>query len=112
MAALPTELYESASLDGANGLKKFRHLTIPLLSATTFYLTITGIISSFQVFGYAKVMTQGGPMDATNTLVYYIYTTAFKYYRTGYGAALSVVLFLILLVITIIQWVHNNKKED
>lgn len=112
MAALPSDLYESAALDGASKRQQFFYLTVPLLSATTFFLTITGIISSFQVFGYSKVMTQGGPLNATNTMVYYIYTTAFKYYRTGYGSAISMVLFLILLAITIVQWVHNNKQED
>ena len=101
-----------AALDGASKRQQFIYLTVPLLSATTFFLTITGIISSFQVFGYSKVMTQGGPLNATNTMVYYLYNTAFKYYRTGYGSAISMVLFLILLTITIIQWVHNNKRED
>lgn len=111
MAALPAELYEAADLDGANGRQKFWHLTIPLLQPTTFYLTITAIISSFQSFGYTNVMTKGGPIDATYTLVYYIYKSAFAYTKTGYASAIAVVLFIMLLIVTIIQWIHNNKKE-
>lgn len=111
IAGLPRDLYESAEIDGANTIQKFFKITVPLLQPTTFFLTITGIISSFKVFGYTNVMTGGGPGVATHTLVYYIYTSAFKYYRMGYGSAIAVILFLMLLVLTIIQWVHNNKRE-
>jgi len=111
IAGLPKDLYEAAEIDGANSVQKFVKITVPLLQPTTFFLTITGIIGSFKVFGYTNVMTSGGPGMATHTLVYYIYTTAFKYYRMGYSSAIAVVLFLILLVLTIIQWVHNNKRE-
>lgn len=111
IAGLPKDLYEAAEIDGANSVQKFVKITVPLLQPTTFFLTITGIIGSFKVFGYTNVMTSGGPGLATHTLVYYIFTTAFKYYRMGYSSAIAVVLFLILLVLTIIQWVHNNKRE-
>lgn len=111
IAGLPRDLYESAEIDGANATQKFFKITVPLLQPTTFFLTITGIIGSFKVFGYTNVMTSGGPGMATHTLVYYIYTSAFKYYRMGYGSAIAVILFLMLLVLTIIQWVHNNKRE-
>ena len=108
---LPRDLYESADIDGANAVQKFLKITVPLLQPTTFFLTITGIIGSFKVFGYTNVMTSGGPGTSTYTLVYYIYTSAFKYYRMGYGSAIAVVLFIMLLVVTIIQWVHNSKSE-
>lgn len=111
MAALPTDLYESAMLDGATGVQQFRKITMPLLGNTTFFLTVTGIVSSFQVFGYINVMTQGGPVDSTYVLVYYIYKLAFDYKQTGYGSAVAVVMFLILLVITVIQYIHNNKEN-
>ena len=111
ITGLPRDLYESADIDGANAVQKFLKITVPLLQPTTFFLTITGIIGSFKVFGYTNVMTAGGPGTATYTLVYYIYTSAFKYYRMGYGSAIAVVLFLMLLVVTIFQWVHNNKSE-
>lgn len=111
MSVLPSELYESAALDGATGIQQFRKLTIPLLGNITFFLTVTGIISSFQAFGYVNVMTKGGPVDATYTLVFYIYRLAFDYKQTGYGSAVAVVLFLILLGITIIQYIHNNRNN-
>lgn len=110
MASMPTELYESADLDGANGIQKFIHITIPQLKPTTFFLTITGIISSFKVFGYTNIMTKGGPGSSTYTLVYYVYTSAFKYYKFGYASAIAVILFLILLVFTVIQWRHNGDE--
>ena len=109
MASLPTDLYESADLDGANGIQKFIHITVPQLKPTTFFLTITGIISSFKVFGYTNIMTKGGPGSSTYTLVYYVYTSAFKYYKFGYASAIAVILFLILLVFTIVQWRHNGE---
>lgn len=107
---LPKDLYEAADIDGANGIQKFRSITVPLLSPTTFFLTITGIIASFKVFGTVNVMTGGGPGSATYTLVYYIYKCGFSYYRMGYGSSVAVVLFVILLIITMIQWRHNERK--
>lgn len=112
ITGLPKDLYESADIDGANAVQKFFNITVPLLRPTTFFLTITGIITSFKVFGYTNVMTAGGPGTATYTLVYYIYTAAFEYNRMGYGSAIAVILFLMLLVVTIVQWVHNNKSEQ
>ena len=95
---LPRDLYEAAEIDGANAVQKFFKITVPLLKPTTFFLTITGIISSFKVFGYTNVMTQGGPGSSTYTLVYYIYTSAFKYYKMGYASAIATVLFLIMIL--------------
>ena len=108
---LPRDLYEAASIDGATGYQQFRRLTIPLLAPTTFFLTITGIISSFKVFGQINVMTKGGPGYATYTMVYYIYKTSFSYYKMGYGSSVAVILFLIMLAITVYQWNHNKKRE-
>jgi multiple sugar transport system permease protein len=113
MAALqnvPRTLYEAATIDGANGVEKFRFITVPLLAPTTFFLTITGIIASFKVFGTVNVMTSGGPGSATYTLVYYVYKCGFTYYRMGYGSAVAVILFILLLIITLIQWNHNERK--
>ena len=108
---LPRDLYEAADIDGASGAQKFRRITVPLLAPTTFFLSITGIIGSFKVFGTVNVMTGGGPGSATYTLVYYVYKTAFTYYRMGYASAVAVILFLILLAITLIQWKHNERKD-
>lgn len=111
ITGLPRDLYEAAEIDGANPVQKFFKITVPLLKPTTFFLTITGIISSFKVFGYTNVMTKGGPGSSTYTLVYYIYTSAFQYYKMGYSSAIAVILFIMLLIVTIIQWIHNNKEE-
>lgn len=109
IAGLPRELYEAADIDGANGIQKFLYITMQLLKPTTFFLTITGIIGSFKVFGQINIMTGGGPGSATYTVVYYIYKRAFTYYEMGYASAVAVILFLILLVVTIFQWKHNEK---
>lgn len=111
IGGLPGELYEAADIDGANGFQKFRSITVPLLAPTTFFLTITGIINSFKVFGTVNVMTGGGPGSSTYTLVYYIYKTAFSYYRMGYASSVAVILFVILLVITLFQWKHNERRS-
>jgi multiple sugar transport system permease protein len=83
-----------------------------MLRPTTFFLTITGIIGSFKVFGTVNVMTKGGPGHSTYTLVYYIFTSAFSYYRMGYGSAIAVILFVVLLGITVYQWRRNQRTED
>jgi multiple sugar transport system permease protein len=106
---LPTELYEAADIDGASEFRKFFKLTIPLLSPTIFFLVITQLIGAFQVFAQVQVMTRGGPGTSTNVLVYYIYKSAFSYYKMGYGAAMSWILFIILFVITLVQW-RGQKK--
>lgn len=111
LTSLPRDLYESADIDGGSHIQKFFYITVPMLKPTTFFLTITGVISSFKVFGYSNVMTKGGPGSSTYTMVYYIYTSAFKYYRMGYASAIAVVLFVMLLIVTIIQWIHNSKDE-
>ena len=105
------ELYEAAEIDGAGRVQKFFRITVPMLRPTTFFLSITGIIGSFQVFGTVNVMTRGGPGHSTYTLVYYIFTSAFSYYRFGYASAIAVVLFLILLGITLYQW-HRNQAHE
>jgi multiple sugar transport system permease protein len=106
---LPGDLYEAADIDGASEVRKFWSLTVPSLSPTTFFLVITQFIGAFQVFAQVQVMTRGGPGTATNVLVYYIYTSAFTFYKMGYGAAMSWILFLILFGITLIQW-RGQKK--
>jgi multiple sugar transport system permease protein len=100
---LPQELYEAADLDGAGPARKFLRITAPMLSPTTFFLVVTYFITSFQVFAQIQVMTRGGPGTSTHVLVYYVYTTAFTFYRMGYAAAISWVIFLILFAITIVQ---------
>ena len=111
LTSLPKDIYEAADLDGVNGIQRFFYITLPQLKPTTFFLTVTGIISSFKVFGSINVMTRGGPGSSTYTLVYYIYKSAFTYYEMGYASAVAMVLFAILLCVTLYQW-HHNKNND
>ncbi|MGE4584282.1 MAG: carbohydrate ABC transporter permease [Sphaerochaeta sp.] len=108
---IPKEVYESASIDGATYLQSVRHITIPLVSSTTVLCLILQIIASFNVFGQVYVMTGGGPHGTTRVLVQYIYETGFKYYKMGYSAAMSYVLFVIILVVSILQYVLLSRKE-
>ncbi|SDO03901.1 carbohydrate ABC transporter permease [Alkalicoccus daliensis] len=103
------ELYEAADMDGANIFKKFRHITVPLVSPTTFFLLITGIVYSFKSFELIVVLTSGGPGYSTSVIVYYLYEQAFEYLRSGYSSAISIVLLLMLFIITAIQW-YGQKK--
>lgn len=106
---LPKDAYEAAEIDGANAFQQFRYLTINFLSPTTFFLVITTFITSFQVFAPIQIMTRGGPGSSSNVLVYYIYTSAFSFYKMGYASAMSWILFIILFAITMVQW-HGQKK--
>jgi multiple sugar transport system permease protein len=101
---ISNDYYEAAEVDGANAVQKFLHITVPLLSPTTFLLTTLGIISSLQMWTLAQIVTFGGPGTATYTLALYIYRSAFITYRTGYASALSWLLCIFTLVITLIQW--------
>lgn len=105
-------LYEAASIDGASKFKKFLYITLPVLTPTTFFVLVITTINSFQVFTQALIMTKGGPADATNTIVYFIYQNGFEYFKMGYASAAAWVLFTIIFVFTLIQmklqknWVH------
>lgn len=96
--------YEAAEMDGANALQKFRHITLPLLTPTTFFVTIMTIISSFQVFDQAFVMTNGGPAKASYTIVFHIYDQAFVDFTMGKSASAAMILFVIILILTLIQF--------
>ncbi len=112
LQGVPRELYEVAKIDGANAWKTFWNVTCPMISPTTFFVTVTSIINSFQVFDLTTVLTNGGPADATNTLVMLIYQNAFQFFRMGYASAIAYTLFGIVLIFTILQtvlakrWVH------
>ena len=108
LQAIPTELYEASMLDGAGALRKFWHITIPLLTPTIFYNLILGIITSFQVFTLVFVLTTGmnggsvgGPNYASYVYSIYIYQTAFQFNRLGYAAALGWALFIVVLLLTV-----------
>lgn len=109
LQSIPNTLYEAASIDGANGLKRFRYITIPMVSPTLFMVTIMTTISSFQVFDIIMTMTKGGPGNSTLVAVYYIYRTAFENFKMGYASAMAFVLFAIIMLVTILQWVVKSK---
>ncbi len=100
---IPHELYEAARIDGGSKLQLFWHITIPLLAPTTFLVLMLTLINSFQVFDQVFVMTSGGPGTSTLTLVQYIYTVAFQFTKFGYGSAIALVLFAILVVFALLQ---------
>lgn len=114
LKAIPREYYEASHIDGASGWQQFRFITVPLVSPTTFFLLVTGFISSFQMFDLIYVFTGGGPAGRTMVVNMYIYQTAFKFMRMGYACAISFVLFFVILALTIFQlraqkkWVHYN----
>lgn len=102
-------LYEAAKIDGANPLQTFFKITIPLMSPTIFFVAIITTISSFQVFDLIYLMTQGGPLNSTNVLVYWIYQNAFEFFNIGKASSGAYILFLIILVLTFIQWKIRKK---
>jgi multiple sugar transport system permease protein len=112
LQAIPQEYYEAAAVDGAGGWRQFRHITLPLLAPSTFFLTVYLIISSFQVFDQIFVMTNGGPLRATTTVVYYIWQAGFQQFTMGYASAMAYALFAIIFVFTIIQVVVYNRRAD
>ncbi len=111
LQGIPKELYEAADIDGANGWNKFKNVTLPMLRPTTFFVMIMLTISSFKVFDLIQVMTDGGPGRSTNVLVYKIYNEAFVKFHFGYASAIALVLFVIVLGITIIQFRLEKKAS-
>lgn len=109
LSAISQSLFEAAKIDGANSFQIFKNVTIPMLSTTIFFVVIITAISSFQVFDLIYLMTQGGPFDSTNVLVYAIYKNAFEYFNVGKASAIAYVLFVIILVLTLIQWSLRKK---
>ncbi len=103
LQGIPTHLYEAASLDGASTLRKFRHVTVPMMSPIIFFNMIVGIIGAFQTFTQIYVMTNGGPANSTLVFLLYLYRNAFENFDMGYASALAWMLFLILLAITLGQ---------
>ncbi len=100
---IPNELYEAARIDGANGWQLFRRITVPLLSPTTFFLLIYTVIGTFKAFNHIYVMTLGGPGNATTTTAIMIFKQMYEFTRYGYSAALSFILFIVILSLTIVQ---------
>ncbi len=109
LSGISQSLFEAAKIDGANSYQVFKNVTIPMLSPTIFFVVIITAISSFQVFDLIYLMTEGGPFDSTNVLVYAVYKNAFEYFNAGKASAIAYVLFFIILVLTLFQWSLRKK---
>lgn len=103
LQAIPPQMYEAAEIDGANKWNLFWHITLPLLKPTSVFIVIISTIEAFRMFGPVFILTGGGPNNATTTLVYYVWQTAFARFDMGYAAAVSILLFVMILIVAIIQ---------
>ncbi|KIL39685.1 hypothetical protein SD70_18725 [Gordoniibacillus kamchatkensis] len=115
LQGIPTALYESAEMDGANAFRRFWHITLPMITPVLFFNTVMSLIASFQVFTPAFVITKGGPNYASYFYVLYLYQNAFENFRMGYASALAWILFVLILLVTIVmfrwqrKWVHYES---
>lgn len=110
LQSIPPYLYEAARLDRASGWRTFRKITLPMISPTLFFLIIVDVIASFKVFETIQIITQGGPQNSTNTLVFSLYEYGFKFYKIGYAAAIGVVLLAIIAVFTVLYFRMMAKR--
>lgn len=111
LQTIPTELYEAARVDGANGWQQFWKITVPMMRPTLFFVLVTLSIGSFRVLDLTLVMTEGGPGTSTMVLAQYAYRVAFQEQEFGYSGTISIVLFLLCMIVTIIQFIYNKAKE-
>lgn len=111
LQGIPQDYYDAAAVDGASRWQSFWRITLPLLAPTSFFLAITGVIGSLQVFTPVYVLTKGGPLDSTNTAVFHIYRRAFQEFDFGYAAAQSWILFAVIFAVTIVQ-VGLRRREE
>jgi multiple sugar transport system permease protein len=109
LQAVPQELLEAAKIDRAGPWQSFRSVTLPLISPTVLLVTIITVIGSLEVFAQISVLTGGGPGSSTTVLVYFLYQQGFQYHKFGYASAVGVVLFVIVLILTLIQWQSRKK---
>lgn len=103
LQGIPQSLYESSKLDGANRWQTFWHITLPCLRPVTLFIVIMSCITALQVFTQIYVLTQGGPLNRTTTVGYYIWNNSFRFYRMGFGSAMALILFLVILTISLIN---------
>jgi multiple sugar transport system permease protein len=104
LQSIPEEMYDAAKVDGASTWQRLLYITIPLLRPTTFFLVVTNIIATFQIFTEIYIMTNGGPLNRTTTIGYYLYVNAFRELDMGYATAMAFVLFAMIFGFTLLQW--------
>ncbi len=109
LQGVPEQLYEASRIDSATPWQQFWAITFPMISPTTFFLAVTSIINSFQVFDAIYTMTQGGPEESTKVIIYYLYQSAFGFLRMGYAAAMAWTLFAFVLLLTLVQWALSKR---
>jgi multiple sugar transport system permease protein len=113
LQGIPDELYEAAEIDGANWWHKLRHITWPMLAPTTFFILVMSVIYGFQSgFVGIHMLTRGGPAGATTNLLYYIYNHAFEWFKMGRAAALSMILFVVVFTLTLVNWRFGRRGVD
>lgn len=112
LQGIPEEMYDAAKVDGANAWQRLLYITIPLLRPTTFFLTITGVIGTFQIFTEVYIMTNGGPLNRTTTIGFYLYDKAFRQLDMGYATAMAFVLFAMIFVFTLLQWKYTRGDVE
>jgi len=110
LASVPPELKEAATIDGANRYQRFRHVVLPMISPTLFFVAVVSVIHSFDSFGQIHILTRGGPAGSTNVLVYSLYRDAFENFRTGFASAQAVILFGIILIATLCQFYVAKRR--
>jgi ABC-type sugar transport system permease subunit len=109
---IPESLYEAAKIDGATGRQAFFRITLPLLRPTMLFVGVTQFLGQMQMFGQSLIMTNGGPGNASRTIMVYLYQTAWAFFRIGYASAMAVVLALIMMVVTLIQFRLLRTQAD
>jgi len=112
LQGVPEEMYEAARIDGAGRWQIFRYVTVPMLKPTTIFIVMIGSIGAFQMFGPPYMLTGGGPVRATTTMVYYIWQQAFNRYRMGYASSVSLLLFVLILIASLIQRKYMGWSES
>jgi multiple sugar transport system permease protein len=109
LQSISATYYEAAEVDGANRWQQFRNITLPLITPSLFFYFIITMISAFQAFESIYIMTRGGPVNSTTTMVYYIYRNAFRNFKMGYASAQAIVLFLVIMVLTLLYWKMQER---
>lgn len=108
---IPEELYEAASIEGASAWQQFKNITVPMLAPTTLFISVITMIGYFQLFAEPYVMTQGGPLNSTLSIVLYMYQEGFRWWNIGYSVAIAFALFLIILIGTVVQFKVQKERD-
>ena len=117
MKGIPQELYEAAAIDGAKSTQSFFHITFPMLTPVIFFNLVTGMIGALQTFAQVFIVTAGGPDNASQMVVPYLFQNAFQFYKMGYASAIAWVLFIIIMALTLVVfrssalWVHYEEEK-